>query len=366
MVRSLVIISLASVGNAAAAGGGATTCGGMRDVYKQEGCCGMPAKEVGFQIVPDPKKNLALSVNPCAGKKPAPGTGFDNIECFVDDALQALEQAGGDVTADYNGELDADGRTPLVEPYFKKGLCPVNVHWHLGSEHRSAGQYDEAGKSPHLAGHPADTNTNGGGRRLAGEMRYGYACHNYDANDPKFTTPYNWQHCVDMHVGETYEVHWPHSAIGACHTPHQFQTPFYDGVFCGWNDAVADAVGADAQNLVNAVGVQAQVFTIVNDESYYYPDLMRGAIVDGEMWKDVAAYTGSTTGTTRSNTICSKYTPITWQVDRKCHLISASTFDKMCADMKQQADDMSGDLHAHGARETVDKSLQADNTQDFR
>ena len=39
-----------------------------------------------------------------------------------------------------------------------------------------------------------------------------------------------------------------------------------------------------------------QVFTIVNDESYYYPDLMRGAIVDGQMWYDVAAYTGSTTG----------------------------------------------------------------------
>ena len=26
--------------------------------------------------------------------------------------------------------------------------------------------------------------------------------------------------------------------------------------------------------------------------------------------------------------------PITWQVDRKCHLISASSFDKLCADMK--------------------------------
>merc|ERR1712124_227953 len=98
-----------------------------------------------------------------------------------------------------------------------------------------------------------------------------------------------------------------------------------------------------------------------NDESYYYPDLMRGAIVDGQMWYDVAAYTGSTTGTTRNNQICSKYTPITWQVDRKCHLISASTFDKMCADMKQQRDDMSDDLHAHGARELVATALVANN-----
>ena len=35
-----------------------------------------------------------------------------------------------------------------------------------------------------------------------------------------------------MRVGETYEVHWPHSALGACGTPLQYQTPFYDGVFC--------------------------------------------------------------------------------------------------------------------------------------
>merc|ERR1711998_115757 len=47
----------------------------------------------------------------------------------------------------------------------------------------------------------------------------------------------------------TYEVHWPHSAIGACNTPYQYQSPFYDGVFCNWNDAVAQAVTSDAQNL---------------------------------------------------------------------------------------------------------------------
>merc|ERR1719169_54214 len=88
-------------------------------------------------------------------------------------------------------------------------------------------------------------------------------------------------------------------------------------------------------------------------------------IVDDEhgMGVDVAAYTGSTTGTSRNNAICSFYTPITWQVDRKCHLISASTFDKMCADMKAQRDDMSDDLHAHGSRELVLNKFAADNHQ---
>merc|ERR1712113_180184 len=141
-------------------------------------------------------------------------------------------------------------------------------------------------------------------------------------------------------------------------TPWQYQSPFYDGVFC-----TGGIIALDPLNTFQKIGVQAQVFTIVNDEDYYYADLMRGWIADGDYGADIAKYTGSTTGTSRSNEICSRYTPITWQVDRKCHLISASSFDKMCADMKAQRDDMSGDLYAHGARELVDDELAADNHQ---
>jgi len=167
-----------------------------------------------------------------------------------------------------------------------------------------------------------------------------------------------------MHVGETYEVHWPHSALGACGTPNQYQTPFYDGVFCNANAELIPQL--TPQVIADHVGVQGQVFTIINDEDYYYPDLMRGMIVDAEhlMGTDVAVYSGSSTGTSRDNSVCSAYTPITWQVDRTCHLISASSFDKMCADMKQQRDDMSSDLHAHGARALVDNLLAANNQQE--
>merc|ERR1719284_618442 len=119
----------------------------------------------------------------------------------------------------------------------------------------------------------------------------------------------------------------------------------------------------DPLNTFQKIGVQSQVYTIVNDEDYYYPDLIRGMIVDGDFGKDIAKYTGSTTGTSRNNEICSAYTPITWQVDRKCHLISASSFDKMCADMLLQKDDMSMDVYAHGARELVSDELAADNLQ---
>merc|ERR1712242_619022 len=114
-------------------------------------------------------------------------------------------------------------------------------------------------------------------------------------------------------------------------------------------------------------GVQGQVFTIVNDEDYYYPELIRGMIVDSEkdMGQKITVYSGSTTGTSRNNQICSSYAPITWQVDRKCHLISASSFDKMCADMLQMRDDMSGDIHPHGSRELVFRNLTANNQEVF-
>merc|ERR1712070_641858 len=151
------------------------------------------------------------------------------------------------------------------------------------------------------------------GRRKLGAdgVRLGYQCNYYTDTDSKFTTEYDWQHCVDMTVGQTYEIHWPHSTVGACGTPYQYQTPFYDGVFCGfWPVYHALAAMNMSVPLNSNVGVQSQVFTIVNDENYYYPDLIKGAIVAGEYWDDVAISTGSTTGRSRDNDVCSAYSPI--------------------------------------------------------
>jgi len=315
--------------------------------------------------------------NYCSGAKPSDDA-FNNFDCAAAIENQ-VEQAGANVTKGFVGLADGDdAAAPIMTSYFAQGLCPVNVHWHLGAEHLSVGQYDEHGDGPDDAW--ASSTIDDDHRRLASAdgVREGYQCRWYDATDSKFTTPYNWEHCVDMVVGQTYEVHWPHSKFGACMTPYQYQTPFYDGVFCGLGDGQAIVNGdVDGAFVAASVGVQAQVFTIVNDENYYYPDLIRGAIVtandavsgvtnmvvqggeDTDFWSDVAYYTGSTTGTSRDNDVCAAYSPITWQVDRKCHMISASSFDKMCADMKLQADDMSDDLYAHGARELVSKELSA-------
>jgi len=272
-------------------------------------------------------------LNICDGKGPA----LAKIDC-----PDALGQAGTDVTEGYTGNKDT-ANVPITVPFYQAGLCPVNVHWHLGTEHRSEGQYDEDGSGPTGIDHR---------RKLAGKARKGFQCQLYDDSVDMFTKHYDWQHCTDMEVGQTYEVHWPSSAAGACGTLNQYQTPFVDGVFCKDNILV---------DLPAQIGVQAQVFTIVNDEKYYYPDLMRGMIVDEMIGSDIAYYTGSTTGTSHNNEICSAYAPITWQVDRKCNIVSASTFDKMCADMKSQRDDMSDDLYPHGSRELVNDANASNN-----
>jgi len=356
------LVILAGWSGAEAASSGATvathaasTCGDIKETYRDATCCGHPTQSSNYQIVPVPASKL-FSTNKCAAKKPTANAYWNNVNCTLESGvLGALEQAAANVTKGYKGLIDSSSRPPITTSYLAAGLCPVNVHWHLGAEHLSVGQYDEHGKGP-----ANDTvKDSGSGRRMASTARLGYRCHLYNANDAKFTKKYHWRHCKSMIVGETYEIHWPHSAAGACGTPYQYQTPFYDGVFC--IDNILSLGPAPPLNTYLKIGVQSQVFTIVNDEAYYYPNLMRGMIVDGDFGKDVGKYTGSTTGTSRSNTICSKYTPITWQVDRKCHLISASSFDKMCADMKTQSDDMSDDLHAHGSRMLVANKYAGNN-----
>jgi len=335
---------------------------------------------------------INASINPCEGQKPKNSVGFahkgagdkyfDNVKCFKDSVAQTLEQAGANVTLGFVGGMDAADRVPITTSYAEAGLCPVNVHWHLGAEHLSVGQFDEGGVGPdnHLYGHYADNGyaketapalfpkefkfDDGYERRklaASSTVRQGHRCHYYDDSIEMFTKNYTWKFCdKTMKVGETYEIHWPHSAAGMCGSEWQYQSPFYDGVFC--RDGI---INIAPLNTYEKIGVQSQVFTIVNsdDPKYYYGNLIAGAWESGDHWSDVAMYTGSTTGTTRDDYVCSRYTPVTWQVDRKCHLISASSFDKLCEDMLSKSDDMKSDTHAHGSRIPAAPELTANNQQ---
>jgi len=363
---AMMITSVQAAGTASQV---TSTCGSLKTLYKDNACCGNAAKTIPVAMLPNTTGISAhavlTTVNPCIAKKPTSVAALQNKPCFTNGVINAVEQAGGNVTKGFQGTLNAGSRTPITQQYHELGLCPVNVHWHLGAEHYSKGQYDEQGTGPAGSTNYVDTAGRLDSRRLAaGTARKGFQCHHYKnrGTDTKFTTAYTWRHCVGMKVGETYEVHWPHSTAGSCGNRWQFQTPFYDGVFCKMGEP---GYVLGLTNTWTNIGVQAQVFTIVNDEAYYYPSLMQGMIrlPNTDYGKDMAYYTGSTTGTSRNNTVCSGYAPITWQVDRKCHLISASSFDKMCADMKQNPDDMSNDLYAHGSRRLVWQNLSANNQQ---
>ena len=344
------------------------------------------------------------SVNPCKAQKPyhaGPNDHyFSNTQCFKDNVAQTLEQAGANVTKGYVGGFDAKSRVPITKKYSDAGLCAVNVHWHLGAEHLSVGQYDEKGTGPVTTISPpaapppagrmlADSAGSSGSSSSSGDpdewlgstaspldstvhrprasdpkapVRSGFQCHHYKDMTTPQKVEYDWKYCEHMHVGETYEVHWPHSAAGACGTQWQMQSPFYDGVFC--RDGI---ITIAPLNTFEKIGVQGQVFTIVNDDdpALYVDNLIEGMIVNEATnhGTDMGIYTGSTTGTSRDNEVCSRYTPITWQVDRKCHKISASSFDKMCKDMLAQKADMHSDIHPHGARALSAHTLVANNQQ---
>ena len=303
------------------------------------------------------------------------GVGLGDLDC---EHSSVGAQSGTDVTKGAEGMMDPS--VGPIQDYNAAGMCTVNVHWHIGAEHRSEGEYDENQSFDH----PNKDTYAGSHRRLAsadGGMRIGHMCKAgkdlWEANDPSVrntdgsVNEYDWKYCKDMHVGLTYEFHWPHSSLGACQTPWQYQYHFLDGVLCQATMGgltYADAAAALTSDPPGAyIGVEGQVFTIVNgatDAAAIRPtwDVLNGW--DRQSAKDVAYYQGSTTG----DAVQSGENPgdkcrgtgdlVTWHVDRECHTLEASTMDEMCRRMMIiSADDMAPDVAPHGARETVIAAL---------
>merc|ERR1719194_275251 len=247
-------------------------------------------------------------IDPAIDKAPLRND-LGDIDC--EDASTGAQSAT-DVTKGAAGDRDP-GLAPIVD-YNDAGMCTVNVHWHIGAEHRSEGQYDEAAAFDH----PNKDTYAGSHRRLAssdGGMRIGHMCTKgkelWEANDASVrnsdgsVNEYDWKYCKDMHVGLTYEFHWPHSSLGACQTPWQYQYHFLDGVLCGATQLGIDinTAAAALTSKAHAIGVEGQVFTIVNGAT----DAAGGAAAIRPTWdvlngwdrqsaKDVAYYQGSTTG----------------------------------------------------------------------
>lgn len=153
--------------------------------------------------------------------------------------------------------------------------------------------------------------------------------------------PYQFEHCKDVHVGHTYEIHYVHSTGGPKSGP-----PMSAGLG-----------GALNETRNPTVIVQAQVYVVVNDEKYDSATSLlnfQQAEHPSIQFVDVVAYSGSTTGTSFNNEYCSPY-EVSWHVDRSCHRVSAKSFDAMCASMKKEYgrdgnEYDGGDLEPHGSR----------------
>jgi len=62
---------------------------------------------------------------------------------------------------------------PITVPFWNVGMmmCPVNVHWHVETEHLSVGKYDETGGGPATDGEGTTNSPREGHRRWLQALR---------------------------------------------------------------------------------------------------------------------------------------------------------------------------------------------------
>jgi len=230
-------------------------------------------------------------------------------------------------------------RTPkaTVLNDFQAHFLPyANLHFHLGAEHKSDEYNDAADSVAYDAAAHA-------GRRLAAAPRPGFMCPTGGLSASELQA-YTFHHCTgDVAVGKTYEIHYVHSAAGSGTDVDPELT-----------NGLTAAAGFGFRKISNPmVAVEAMVVQIVNsaDASVTYDDLLHGWEWKNHSAADTKMYTGSTTGTSWDNNVCSPFI-ITWHVDKRCHKVSAASFDKMCQDMKTKG--LTNEVYPHASRTLVD------------
>ena len=235
------------------------------------------------------------------------------------------------------------------EPSLAADLCIVNIHYHTGSEHRSDGEYDADGTGPPRREIEVGPDT---------FFEKGDRCHLYNEEDKKWTEPYKWKHCdASTQIGETIEIHFVRSSTSLTQqctsSPWRMQTPFTNGVLCNAGELnLGDTFGDGAnQAVADNIVVQAQVFTLANPKYMSDEEIADSTFVLSEgmqrfkardIGQHLTIYSGSTTGASFGNSVgstrpCDDVSHVSWQVDRKCHMLSAESMDDLCYYMKQHA-----------------------------
>jgi len=308
------------------------TCGEIKTFYRDNKCCGKPAQAVTVAA----KCAYDFTKPKCADAEP---------------------QAPRDLSKAATGLKTPKAATLNVAQ--QKMLPLANVHYHLGAEHKSDAYKLDADSKAYDAKKTRRLEVDeeiedddlenrmqpAGARRLATNPRPGFMCSATGLTAAE-KTAYTFQYCKNVEVGKTYEIHYVHSSA-ATHLPAAAASGKHDSM----NDGLGGAANGRGQ-LNPMVVVQGLVVQITNDaQAPVVNDMLHNW--DGfATGRDAVMYSGSTTGPSHTNAICSPYI-ITWHVDKRCNKISAKSFDNFCKMMKDQHK-LDADLAPHGSRIILD------------
>lgn len=187
-------------------------------------------------------------------------------------------------------------------PISDMNLC--NIHFHRNAEHKADAYSTFVEDGSHS----------------------GWACREPEAGRLDMEHA-EYKGCKGIAVGDTIEVHWVYTT---CDTVSEGVEPLGGGL-----KACLTSTCSNPQ-----LRVATQVFVLEKDGDLKFAD----APINHD--DPVVTYTGSTTGTTYSNTHCSPF-QVTWDVKSTCASLDIDDFSAWCSDNRYN------DNHAHGVRELV-------------
>lgn len=188
---------------------------------------------------------------------------------------------------------------PSVE---QMNLC--NIHFHRNAEHKAAAYstyVEDGGNSGWACKEPAP-----------GRLDNKHAEYNG---------------CQGISEGDTIEVHWVYTT---CDTVSEGVAPMGGGLSACMTSTCSNP----------ELSVKAQVFLLEKNGKLKFSET---PIPHND---PTVVYTGSTTGTSYSNTHCSPF-QVTWDVKTTCDTLDIDDFSNWCGSNKYN------DNHAHGVRELV-------------
>ena len=183
-------------------------------------------------------------------------------------------------------------------------MSMCNIHFHRNAEHKAAAYstfVEDGSNSGWACQEPA-----------AGRLEQEHAEYNG---------------CEGIAPGDTIEVHWVYTT---CDITTEGVSPMGGGL-----SACMTSTCTNPQ-----LRVVAQVFVLQENGELKFAE---SPIKHND---PTVVYTGSTTGTSYSNTHCSPF-QVTWEVKTTCDTLDIDDFSKWCSNNKYN------DNHAHGVRELV-------------